>query len=140
VLQKQIEQLISPGHSQLSHEANVQQESTKGQIGAPVGPKQQQQQQQPGVGKATAAVTAATAALAAGTQQGGRGHNSAQEGGSGSGSSDAAAGSSSSGGGSGDVPGDTDVGAWLVRCSVLLEKLSGGLMAAGGCGLGCVGG
>jgi hypothetical protein len=42
----------------------------------------------------------------------------------------AAAAGGSSGSGC-NLPADSDVAAWLVRCSVLLEKLAGGLMAAG---------
>jgi hypothetical protein len=135
VLQKQIEQLISPGLSQLSFESNVQQEPNRGQAAASVGPKQQQQQQQQqGGDRASMAAAAAAASLAQDAQQGSRGRDSAQDSAAGSRSSGAAGGSSSSGGGGGSgvaVPGDADVGAWLVRCSVLLEKLSGGLMAAG---------
>jgi hypothetical protein len=110
VLQRQIEQLISPGaptpsggntSAVLSGKSHVQHSGGPAAGGGAGGVQQQGQQQQ-------APQAGGTASAAGG---------------------DSAGGSSSSGGRA--VPGDADVAGWLVRCSVLLEKLSGGLMAAG---------
>jgi hypothetical protein len=109
VLQRQIEQLIRPGVPAPSGGNTSAVLSGKSHVQHSGGP--------------------AAGGGAGGVQQQGQQQHAPQAGGTASAAGGDSAGGSSIGGGA--VPGDADVAGWLVRCSVLLEKLSGGLMAAG---------